>query len=159
MISAVSTRTTSLSTQTTNLKTLITTATSNNNGVEEQISALKQANSVPTSRLSTAQRRFDSVKTRISASGTKTTAAISTAVNTETEAVSMLNTVQNFRSVSQQAAVDAANALLKVCAIFGSINIWRHRKSFIKGSSQNYRIAFIRMYTNSVVYVKRCYAI
>ena len=65
------------------------------------------------------------MKTRISASGTKTTAAIATAINTETEAVSMLNTVQNFRSVSQQAAVDAANALLKVCVIFGNVNVRR----------------------------------
>ena len=59
--------------------------------------------------------------TRINAAITTSSSAIASAVNIEKEALSILNTVQNFQTVSQQAAVDAANALKKVRFFFLSL--------------------------------------
>ncbi len=106
--------TTSLSTQRQSLDTRITTSTSTNNGVGQQIAVLKQKNVVTDSQVSTLDRRLTATKVKVAAAQSKSSTASTSASNTEKEAVSILNTVRNFQTVSQQASLDAANALKKV---------------------------------------------
>eukprot|EP00794_Sanderia_malayensis_P015665 gene15665-17245_t len=114
VISSVNTQTTTISSQVTSLNTLITTANSLNNGVGQQLTVLRQSNAVATSEVSTIERRHSAVTTRVTTASTQATSASTSATNTRNEAIAMLNTVQNFQSVSQRASIDAANASKKV---------------------------------------------
>ena len=113
-ISSISTTTTTLRSQVTNLNNMITASTRENNGIEQQISLLKQLNTIQNSQISTTERRLDAVKAAVSSASLTSSAAVSSAINTEKEAVSMLDTTSNFQSVSQTAANDASSALSQV---------------------------------------------
>ena len=93
---------------------MITTATRDNNGVEQQISVLKQSNMIHSSQITTTERRLEAVKATVSSASLTSSTAVSSAANTEKEALSILGITSNFKTVSQKAANDASIAFSQV---------------------------------------------
>jgi len=122
-ISVTSAKTNALRSQITSLTNMITTATRDNNGVEQQISVLKQSNMIHSSQITTTERRLDAVKATVSSASLTSSRAVSSAVNTEKEALSILSIASNFQVVSQKAASDASIAFSQINAALPSVYV------------------------------------